>query len=287
MRLSAKGGALLVLFCLTISPLFAYRTYGADSEATQRLRRLYTLTGRAFPSAAFPLSGERLAALAEELHRGLDDPEIRKALDGFILSLELPQEGRGLWGIDPEAALEANIHDDFRWDPARAFYDRFITYPDLLKTTAYAERRGFPGLQLSFFVKREYHHEEIPFFSFPDVSSADPFQIETYFIRSGYLAWENEAFEIRFGRSPVHYGDPRFSTFLPSSRLPFLDSLEYRYRFGPLEMVGYFATLENRITQEEKEFFHKEGDPGSLAIHGDEDNRLSVDSNGWFYSEGL
>ena len=217
MRLSAKGGALLVLFCLTISPLFAYRTYGADSEATQRLRRLYTLTGRAFPSAAFPLSGERLAALAEELHRGLDDPEIRKALDGFILSLELPQEGRGLWGIDPEAALEANIHDDFRWDPARAFYDRFITYPDLLKTTAYAERRGFPGLQLSFFVKREYHHEEIPFFSFPDVSSADPFQIETYFIRSGYLAWENEAFEIRFGPfSGSLRGPPVFN--LPSQQ---------------------------------------------------------------------
>ena len=145
--------------------------------------------------------------------------------------------------------------------------------------------RGYPGLHFSFAVKREYHHGEIPLLNFPDVSKDDPFAMENYFIRTGYLAWQNDAFEIRFGRSPVHYGDPRFSSFLPSDRLPFLDSLEYRYRFGPLEMVGYFATLENRITVEEQDFFHNENGPGSLAIHRDEaNNKLYVDQEGWFYS---
>lgn len=260
-------------------PLWAQRSYMSDEAPTAELQRLYTLAGRAFPISAFPLTGEQLSQLAEELIKTSDNAEIRHLARRLADSLRLPATG-AQWGQDIDATLEGNLHDPYRWDPARSYQEHFIQLPDLLEYGLFSEKTGYPGIYISAGIKREYAAGNLPesnlFIAGPD----DPFKIETSFIKSGYIWWNNDNLSFRLGRSPVHYGDRRFSSFLPSDRLPFLDAMEFRYKIGPLQLVSYFATLENRMSEAEKDYFLDQGQ--GLSVYG-EDRYLYADEDGWLW----
>jgi hypothetical protein len=278
-----SAALVIILLFLGSSPLFAFRTYMPEDPPARELRRLYTLEGRAFPVSGYPYSGAQLADLAGVLSEGSDNPAIRESARAVIASLNLPGKDEAVRGRTMDAGVETNIHDAYRWDPARAFHDRFVEFPEMFTLALFAEREGYPGLHISAGIEREYAHGDVPESNLFFASADDPFKIETYFIKTGYLAWENDVFSVRFGRSPVHYGDGRFSSFLPSDRLPFLDALEYRYKIGPVRMVSYFGTLENRMSAEEEAFFTGNiSNNDYLTIDGSESD-LVLGEDGWFY----
>jgi hypothetical protein len=266
-------------------PLWSYQTYEALSPQIREARRLYALGGRAFPLTAFPLTAETLGEIAGELVRDPRlNPDLRLAAAALLESLPLPRaQGEVLTGADLGADLEGALAGDFVVEPVRWFYDRFVAYPDFFKLKTYVQKKDLPGLQFSLGLKRIYRTGEIPphnLFYTPN----DWMSLENFMIRSGFFAWQNQGFEIRLGRSPVHYGDPRWTGFLPSWRLPYLDALEYRYRWGNWEMVSSVSVLDNRMGEEERDFFTS---GGSLASYGSPDriylgsNRKGGDS--WFY----
>ncbi len=275
-----------LVFFFSVSRLFAFRTYGTDSPQVVELQRLYTLDGRAFPISGFPLSGEDLRKLTVTISRDSDDPALREKARQILNSLELPKEGEAIYGQGFDAGFEANVHDSYAWDPYRAFYNEFVDYPAMLDYSLFAEQKsssGYSGMEISAFVQREYEDGNMPEVNLISGTSDDPIKMENYFISSGYFAWEGDHLSLRLGRSPVHYGDSRFSSFLPSDRLPFLDAFEYRYKVGPLRMVSYFGTLENRESEEEAAFFAGKG----LEIDGTDDY-LTVDEDGnlvWDYAD--
>lgn len=157
--------------------------------------------------------------------------------------------------------------DDFSRYP-NDFHTRYVEFPDMFQLALFAGTEGQHGLAISAGVKRVYFQNHVPASNLYAVDRVeDDALIENYMVRSGYLAWRTGPFEFRFGRSPVHYGDTRFSTFLPSQKLPWLDTFSYRYQTGPLTMTSYFGTLENRATEAEKALFGI-GSGGALDENG-------------------
>lgn len=259
-------------------PVFSYRTYGPEAEPVIRLTRLYSQKGMVFPVSGYPLTAETLVRLAEELISSGITGEAEEEAELLIESIR-KAPGPAQWGVETDIGLEGRLTGDYQWDEYRDFNERFNLFPDMLFMGLFAEKKDLPGFYISFGIKREYQPGNIPSSNLFIASADDPFRMENYFIRAGYLAWQNDFFDIRFGRAPVHYGDSRFSTFLPSVKIPYLDSFEYRVRLGALEMVSYFSTLENRISSEEWEFFTNGGsleDPRSGKY-------LLMDDDYWFY----
>lgn len=157
------------------------------------------------------------------------------------------------------------------------FYNRFVEFPDMAQLALFAGAQGQSGLSISAGVKREYNEGTVPDLNLFIRTSDDPAKIENYLIRTGYLAWRSDRFEAWLGRAPVHYGDARFSTFLPSERLPWLDAFTYRYRLGPLSMTSYFGTIDNRMSEDEQVIFLDNS--GEIAADAGTVGFLAADPN--------
>lgn len=257
---------LIYVFFLLITAVsvFAFSLYMPDDPEVEELVLLYTRAGVVFPDASFPLSLVDLDNYASRLQNMTDNRGIRDHIKIYIESLNF-EKGRVVtnnsYSLKPAAFINGDTYipaADIDLEHTRYpndFYNRFVEFPDMGYFGLSAGVQGESGIYISAGLKREYHPETITDTNLFISTSDDPAKFENYFVRKGYLAWKTGNFEFRFGRTPVHYGDARFSTFLPSDRLPWLDTFTYRYEAGPLTMTSYFGTIDSRITDDETMLF--------------------------------
>ena len=314
-----KIRSLLLLISLAFGaalPAAAYTLYMPDEPEVQSLVRLYSQAGRVFPDASFPLSK---ADLDEYAARLLDaELDKQKALTPRLIAdvrtyrrnLDF-QSGREFMSVDSALEMSGLLHskpwpeepevqragDTISGAPAydgpgtagandltrypNDLHTRFVDFPDMLQLALAAGVQGHSGMHISAGIRREYRPDALPASNLYFIDSEKDALIENYMIRTGYLAWRGEHFEARFGRAPAHYGDSRFSTFLPGQNLPWLDTFTYRYHIGPLTMTSYFGTLENRVSDDEAALFGI-GDGGAAggAYTFDTDRTIGFDDAG-------
>ena len=267
----------LIAAALAVQSAAAYQLFMPQDPEVRELVSLYTRAGLIFPDASYPLGkadlDEYAARLLDTPLRGAGlAPVLQAAVRSYRQALDFQTE-RASVGVDYGFQAAGTVHGDAWPEDSDAetasetagvndftrypndFHTRFVEFPDMAFLSMYAGEEGVSGMHISAGIKREFHPDEVPSFNLPRASQDDPFRVENYFIRSGYLAWRSDRFEARFGRTPVHYGDARFSTFLPADNLPWLDAFTYRYRLGPLTMTSYFGTLENRVSDDEAVLF--------------------------------
>lgn len=249
--------------------VFSFSLYMPDDPEVKELVFLYTEAGMIFPDASFPVSLADLYAYAVNLRRLMENREIRVDIRRYIKELNYKKEHvfkRTDTSLKTAVFLNGDVHNPqdqgITMEQNRYpndFYNRFVAFPDFGYLGLSAGIQGKSGISISIGLKREYHSDTVPDTNLFISTSKDPAKFENYFVREGYLAWKTDAFEFRIGRTPVHYGDARFSTFLPSDKLPWLDTFTYRYKAGPLTMTSYFGTIDSRMTEDEERIFIDEG----------------------------
>ncbi len=252
------------LLFFTIFSVSSFSLYMPNDPEVAELVLLYTRAGFVFPDASYPLSLADLDNYASRLQNKTDKREIRDHLKIYIKSLNF-EKGRVVTNNSYNLKTAAFINGDTYIPDTDTdlehtrypndFYSRFVKFPDMGYFGLSAGVQGESGLNFAVGLKREFHPETVVDTNLFISTSSDPAKFENYFVRKGYLAWKTGNFEFRFGRTPVHYGDANFSTFLPSDKLPWLDTFTYRYEAGPLTMTSYFGTIDSRITDDEKLIF--------------------------------
>lgn len=270
---------------VAVIPIFSFSLYMPDDPEVEELVLLYTRAGVVFPDASYPLSLADLDNYASRLQNMTDNRKIRDRIKIYIGSLNY-EKGRVFSGnsysLKPAAFINGDTYipeTDTDLEHTRYpndFNNRFVEFPDIGYLALSAGIQGESGLYISAGLKREYHPETSVDTNLFISTSDDPAKFENYFIRKGYLAWKTGNFEFRFGRTPVHYGDACFSTFLPSDKLPWLDTFTYRYKAGPLTMTSYFGTIDSRITDDEEMLFVD----GLLGVDSEYGAVSFVDDNG-------
>ena len=256
--------------------VFPFSLYMPSDPEVAELVSLYVKSGIIFPDESFPLSKADLDAYSIRLRRSVKSGEIRRDIDLYRDKLKFKKEKifrRTDTGLNVAFFFNGEKSNDLNRYPDD-FYNSFVTFPDFAYLGLYAGVEGESGIGISAGLKREYHPETNPDTNLFITTSSDPAKFENYFIRTGYLAWKTGDFEFRLGRTPVHYGDARFSTFLPSDKLPWLDTFTYRYKVGPLTMTSYFGTIDSRITGDEESIFID----GEATLLSEEGETVSFDN---------
>lgn len=285
---------IFVIFLLTTAiSLSSFSLYMPDDPEVEELLLLYTRAGLVFPDASYPLSLADLDNYASRLQNYSENREIRDQIRIYIKSLNF-EKGRVVtnnsYSLKPAAFINGDTYiPDTAVDLEHTrypndFYNRYIEFPDLGHFGLSAGVQGESGIYISAGFKRVFHSETVVDTNLFISNSNDPAKLENYFDRRGYLAWKTGNFEFRFGRTPVHYGDARFSTFLPSDKLPWLDTFTYRYEVGPLTMTSYFGTIDSRITDDEQLLFISGSESlvsedGFPVTFGDDPDPLSLRGN--------
>lgn len=72
----------------------------------------------------------------------------------------------------------------------------------------------------------------------------DPFLAENFFITRGVAYWRSPGLDFAFGRDKVDYGGILYGSLLPSTRLPYLDSLRAQGRLGNFTVDWMVATIQ-------------------------------------------
>ncbi|MDA3939485.1 MAG: hypothetical protein PF693_09275 [Spirochaetia bacterium] len=272
-------------------PLFSFSLYMPDDPQVKELVFLYTRAGLVFPDASFPLSLADLNSYASRLQNHTENRKIRDQIIIYKESLNF-KKGRVVTNNSYKLKTAAFINGDTYIPETdidlehtrypNDFANRFVEFPDMGYFGLSAGVQGESGIYIAAGLKREYHPETVVDTNLFISTSSDPAKFENYFVRKGYLAWKTGNFEFRFGRTPVHYGDASFSTFLPSDKLPWLDTFTYRYEVGPLTMTSYFGTIDSRITDDEQFLFSSGSlisEDGSSVTFGDDPNADSFREN--------
>ena len=289
---------LIYFFFLSLStiPLFPFSLYMPDDPEVKELVSLYTRAGLAFPDASFPLSLADLYDYASRLEDITIKLDILDRAEDYKGSLDY-KKGRAVinnkYSLNTTAFINGNIYipvvnsnlEHTRYP--NDFYNRFVEFPDIGYLGLSAGVQGESGLYFLVGLKKEYNPGIVPDTNLFVSTSSDPGKFENYFVRRGYLAWKTDNFEFRLGRTPVHYGDAMFSTFLPSDKLPWLDTFTYRYKVGPLTMTSYFGTIDSRITDDERMIFINDllgvdSEDGAVTFFEDPNNgqiNLLMDGN--------
>ncbi|MCK5675126.1 MAG: hypothetical protein KAH95_17230 [Spirochaetales bacterium] len=275
----------VIFLSLSSITVFSFSVFMPDDSEVSELVLLYTKAGVIFPDASYPLSLADLDVYALRLFRLTDNRKIRNQISIYINSLNF-EKGRVISGyqysLNPSVYIKGETYipdTDTDLEHTRYpndFYNRFVNFPDVGYLGLSAGVQGESGLNISLGLKREYQPEIIVNTNMLLSPSDVPVTFDNYFVRKGYLAWKTGNFEFRFGRAPVHYGDARFSTFLPSKRLPWLDTFTYRYEVGPLTMTSYFGTIDSRITDDERMLFLT----NSLGVDSEYGAVTFLDDNG-------
>lgn len=71
-----------------------------------------------------------------------------------------------------------------------------------------------------------------------------PFSLEAFFITRGVAYWRSPGIALAFGRDKVDYGGILYGSLLPSTRLPYLDSLRARASLGNFTIDWMVATIQ-------------------------------------------
>ncbi len=267
-----------LLFFIVLSSVSSFSLYMPEDSEVAELILLYTKAGFVFPDASYPLSTADLDSYASRLQNKTDNRIVRNQIRDYIKSLNF-KKGRVVTNNSYSLRTAAFINGDTYIPDTNKdleknrypndFYNRFVAFPDMGYFGLSAGVQGVSGIYIAVGLKREYDSGIIPDTNFFISTSNDPAEFENYFVRKGYLAWKTGNFEFRFGRTPVHYGDANFSTFLPSDKLPWLDTFTYRYEVGPLTMTSYFGTIDSRITDDEESIFTGAGATTLLSEDGE------------------
>jgi len=249
-----------ILFAAALR-VYSFSLYMPSDPEVSELIALYEESGRVFPGESFPLSRADLDAWSADLRRSSDSREIRRRIDAYRAKTGF-RKGYVHRQTDSDYKTAVFFSGDKSGTYGRYpedFYTTFVMFPDFAWFGFYAGAEEKSGFGISAGLKREYHPDSDPDTNLFISTSSDPAKMENYFLRSGYIAWRTGDFEFRLGRTPVHYGDAKFSTFLPSDRLPWLDTFTYRYEVGPLTMTSFFGTLDSRISDDEERIFIDDG----------------------------
>lgn len=246
----------IVFLILSITQLSSFPLFMPEDSEVTELLFLYSRAGIVFPEASFPIStadlDEHAARLIDTLSEKEDSRAALTAVREYREALQF-EPGRPIRGQELELQASGYLREDLdtsssaqEYRHPNDFYTRYVDFPDIAHLALWAGVQGSSGMHISAGIKKKYVHGDLPYSNLFLPTGDGKAKIENYMIRTGYLAWRGDNFEMWFGRSPVHFGDPDFNSFLPSRRLPWLDAFTYRYQLGPLTMTSYFGTLENR-----------------------------------------
>ncbi|MFW6209285.1 MAG: hypothetical protein ACOC7X_11325 [Spirochaetota bacterium] len=237
----------IVFFLIIISTAaaaHAYETYVSDSQLVVELNDLYIRAGEVFPTASFPVDKAELYSFATQLRRKAGNRDIRIEIDRYLSKLSFNAEEREVVSkesLSYEHYFRGNAIYTKDYDYQRSYIDAspFATW------ALSAGSDGKAGVNISAEVRKQHSAEEYPASNMFEGSDGNPVAVENYFITTGYFARRFDNLFLQFGRTPVHYGEPDFSTILPSDRLPFLDAFYYTWSFGPLKMTSFVSSQYN------------------------------------------
>ena len=139
---------------------------------------------------------------------------------------------------------EHYLRGDSEWDPDYDYWRTYIEAPPLGAWALSAGQDGGFGVRVAADFRAQ-HSQEYPSNNLFRSEEDNPLAVENFFISEGYFAGRYDGLLLQLGRSPVHFGAAGFSSALPSERLPYLDTLYYTWKLGPLKMTSYFGTLYN------------------------------------------
>ena len=234
-----KKAAWLAILLVFGSHITAQSIFGPGDPQVRSLAELFSLSGRVFPTSAFPVSREELADFAVRLLGAA--PELSDSIESYLEELDYRE------GV-PRGSITPGVEVKKYWYTEGAqgdFYRDFLEMPEFLSLEFDGEQNGSGGIYLKAGWKREY--EPLPNANtFQDKGESNPLAGENMTLRQGYVYFTPENLTIVFGRTGLHYGSPLFSTFLPSDRLPFLDAFAWNYSIGRFTLSSYIASLENR-----------------------------------------
>lgn len=218
---------IVVLFVLN-SLLYSQDMQSSNSDEFSDMYLSYLLEGLTAPSLSFPVS---FMSLQKELENDDADESLSKEniKDGLYLIENL------------SFTFQAFFNDRSK---------NYFTVFDFLEKKPFAEvglglfDGDKAGFYIELFARSEYNYLTHTNLFHPE--SDNPVSIDNFFVQNGYVFYNFEPLSVLFGRIPVHFGHPEFSSMLPSSRLPYMDSLYIKLPIGFVTMNLLISSLENR-----------------------------------------
>ena len=231
---------LIIVILLFTQKLFSEALFMPDQNEVKALSSLYTEVGRTLPANSYPVRRDTLVKWAEALYKESISPEITLKIDSYIEKVRLDEDAVAAeldWSVGYEHYFKTEniasdiIHDYLAEMPLGRIGGSFIDYE-------------YGGACLELLLKREY--SETPDNNFFISEEANPVALENQIVSKGYVFLYNDFIQLIFGRLPVHYGDPRFSSFMANENLPFLDTVKMDMTIADFRLEYFTASLENR-----------------------------------------
>ena len=229
-----------LIFILVTAIIFSEPLFMPRNEYLDSLLTFYNEAGYVFPVQSYPLTRNRVIDFAENLLKKELKPNVRSKLEELIKKLNVKTKKFSL-EIDWQTSYEHYFRTrEITISPVNDYIDEEPLGRLALSLADY----DYGGICLEGTLKREYS-------TYPESNlfagiEGNPLATENQFISKGYIYFNNEFIQVVFGRAPVHWGDPRFSTLLPSETLPFLDQIKFDFTIDDFKLEFYAATLENR-----------------------------------------
>jgi hypothetical protein len=158
----------------------------------------------------------------------------------FAFSLDVNAEYR--WAPSGELLVEADTPYKSGVDLVRNYVDRT---PFARMSLAYGGAEGL-SVALDAVIRRDltgsdpwYDAVNLPF----DTSPSFAILMDSYMLARGVAYWRSPALSVAFGRDTVDYGGILYGSLLPSTRLPYLDSLRARGTLGMFTVDWMVATI--------------------------------------------
>ena len=232
---------LFIVFLAFLSvSLTAEALFMPDDKNLSELVSLYTEAGYVFPANSFPLSRNRLIHYAEKLLEKDIEETLKNRLNILIEDLTVKNKDFSL-ELDWQVVYEHYFRtQDVEYD----LLNDYLAEEPLGRINIALSDYDFGGLCLEATLRREYG--QYPDSNLSSSVQGNPFGTENQFVSKGYVWNENENIQLLFGRTAAHWGEPVFSSLLPSDNLPFLDQAKIDLFIGDFMLQFYAATLENR-----------------------------------------
>jgi hypothetical protein len=231
---------LVAALLLSASVLAAQVSFLPDDSAVRDLRRMYAEAGRVLPTASYPLDRNDLHNFASALSGSTRNPAILRRLHSYDAALGFAEQAVCITARG-DVCYEYTYRDREEWED---YYRLFVERAPIVSLDLSCRQDSWAVLHARAEVKSE-HCGFVPD-NLLRPCDGNPVAFENQILRQGYVHAYAGAFEIELGRNAVHYGAGRYSSLLPSQRLPFVDALRYGVRLGPIDMNTFVATLENR-----------------------------------------
>ena len=256
-----KKSVVILLFLLLTVNLVAEPLFMPGTDEVDELISLYSGAGRVFPSYSFPISRRKLIDLTDNL-LDMKLPVSVKARTEILLSELSVGEDNSVAELDWHAGYEHYLRTkDIEFDIKHDYLEELPLASFGVAYTNY----DYGGAYLEMQLKREY--SQLPDNNLFISKPGNPVSLENQIVSKSYVYFENDFLMLAVGRFPSHFGDPRFTTFMASQELPYLDQIKMDISIENFKLEYYVASLENREADDDFDLTETDFAYGENAIY--------------------